>query len=106
MREGDDVRIRDTLKNNWLRNVKVIGKHKSPRSYTVRIEDGNHLRNDRSHLLLKIDPYLNGNLDNEVNDCDHNESNINNTSPQNLGTNSYVTRYGGVIRKPVRFRDT
>ena len=52
LKEGDKVRIRDTLKNNWMRKAKVIEEDKSPRSYVVKTEDGNHLRNNRSHLLL------------------------------------------------------
>ena len=41
-----------------------------------------------------------------MNDCDHNESDRTKISQQNIGTNSYVTRYGHVIKKPVRFGDT
>ena len=74
VQEGDNVRIRDTRKNNWMRNAKVIEQHKSIRSYIVKIEDGNHLRRNRSHLLLTREPSLNGSLDNKMNDCDHNKS--------------------------------
>ena len=41
-----------------------------------------------------------------MNGCDHNESHRTEISQQNIGTNSYVTRYGRVIKKPVRFGDT
>ena len=72
LREVENVRIRDTLKNNWMRKEKGIGQHKSPRSNIAKTEDGNHLRRNRSHLLLKMEPPLNGNLDNKINDCNHN----------------------------------
>ena len=49
LKEGDNVRIRDTRKNNWMRKAKVVEQHKSPRSYIVKAEDGNHLRRNRSH---------------------------------------------------------
>ena len=44
LKEGDNVRIRDTLKNNWMRKAKVAEQHKSTRSYIVeniihKIED-------------------------------------------------------------------
>ena len=54
LKEGDNVCIRDTLKNNWMRKAKVIEQHKSPQSYIVKTEDGNQLRCDHSHLLLKF----------------------------------------------------
>ena len=41
-----------------------------------------------------------------MNDCGHNESDRTDISQHNIGTNSYVTRYGRVIKKPVRFGDT
>ena len=102
----DNVRMRDTLKNNWTRKAKVIEQHKSPRSYIVKTEDENHLRRNRSHLLLTRKPSSNGSMDNKINDCNHNESDRTDISQQNIGTNSYVTRYGRVIKKPVRFGDT
>ena len=91
LKEGDNVCIRDTLKNNWMRKAKVIEQHKSPRSYIVKTEDGNHLRCNRSHLLLTREPSLNGSLDNKMSDCDHNESDRTDISQQSIGTNSYVT---------------
>ena len=57
-------------------------------------------------ITFDVIPSLNGNLVNKINGCDHNESDRNDASPQNLGTNSYVMQFGRVIRKPVRFRDT
>ena len=98
LKEGDNVRIRDTLKNNWMRKPKVIEEHKSSRSYIVKTEDGNYLRRNRSHLLLTREPSVNGSLDNKMNDCDHKET--------DRTDNSYVTRYGCVIKKPVRFAGT
>ena len=106
LKEGDNVRIRDTLKNNWMRKAKVIEQHKSPRSYIVKTEDGNHLQHNHSHLLLTRKPSSNSSLDNKMNDCDHNESDRTEISQENIGNNSYVTRYGRVIKKPVRFGDT
>ena len=47
---------------------------------------------------------LNGNML-KLNDCNHNESDTNNISPENIEKFSYVTGYGLVIKKPVRFRD-
>ena len=41
-----------------------------------------------------------------INDCNHNESDRNDKPPQNLETNSNVTKYDRVIKKPARFRDT
>lgn len=41
----------------------------------------------------------------KLNDCNHNESDTNNISPENIEKFSYVTGYGLVIKKPVRFRD-
>ena len=41
-----------------------------------------------------------------MSDCDHNEGDRTEISQQNIGTNSYVTRHGRVIKKPVRFGDT
>ena len=89
-----------------MRKAKVAEQHKSPRSYIVKTEDGNHLRRNCSHLLLTRETSLNGSWDNKMNDCDHNESDRTKISQQNIGTNSYVTRYGHVIKKPVRFGDT
>ena len=89
-----------------MRKAKVIEQHKSPRSYIVKTEDGNHLRRNRSDLLLTMELSLNGTLDNKMNACYHNESDRTEISQQNIGTNSYVTRYGHVIKKPVRFGDT
>ena len=43
LKEGDNVRIRDTRKNYWMRKAKVVGQHKSIRSYIVKTEDGTHL---------------------------------------------------------------
>ena len=43
LKEGDNVCIRGTLKNNWMRKTRVIEQHKSPQSYIVKNEDGNHL---------------------------------------------------------------
>ena len=106
LKEGDNIHIRDTLKNNWMRKAKVAEQHRSPRSYIVKTEDGNHLRRNCSHLLLTRETSLNGSWDNKMNDCDHNESDRTKISQQNIGTNSYVTRYGHVIKKPVRFGDT
>ena len=68
LKEGGNLRIRDTLKNNLIRKAKVVEQHKSPRSYIVKTKDGNHLRRYRSHLLLTREPYLNGSLDNKMND--------------------------------------
>ena len=48
LKEGDNAHIRDTLKNNWMRKAKVIEQHKPPRSYIVKIDDGNHLRRNHS----------------------------------------------------------
>ena len=60
-----------------------------------------------SYLLLKREPSLIiGNMDNKINDCNHNESDRNDIPPQNLETNSNVTKYDRVIKKPARFRDT
>ena len=59
-----------------------------------------------SSRSMTREPSLNGSLDNKINDCDHNESDRTEISQQNIGTNSYVTRYGRVIKKPVRFGDT
>ena len=56
--------------------------------------------------LLRKESSSNGSLDNKMNGCDHNESHRTEISQQNIGTNSYVTRYGRVIKKPVRFGDT
>ena len=39
--EGNNVRIRDALQNNWIKKATVIGQHKSAQSYIVKIEDGN-----------------------------------------------------------------
>ena len=89
-----------------MRKANVVEQHKSPRSYIVKTEDGNHLLRNRCHLLLTREPSLNGSLDNKMNGCDHNESDRIEISQQNIGTNSYVTRYGRVIKKPVRFGDT
>ena len=89
-----------------MRKAKVVEQHKSPRSYIVKTEDGNHLWRNRSHLLLTREPSLNGSLDNKMNRCDHNESDRIEISQQNIGNNSYVTRYDRVIKKPVRFGDT
>ena len=89
-----------------MRKAKVIEQHKSPRSYIVKTEDGNHLRRNRSHLLLRKESSSNGSLDNKMNGCDRNESHRTEISQQNIGTNSYVTRFGRVIKKPVRFGDT
>ena len=44
-----------------------------------------------------------------MNDCNHNESDRADRAEitqQNIGTNSYVTRYGRIIKKPVRFGRT
>ena len=41
-----------------------------------------------------------------MNDPDHNESDRTDISQQNIGTNSNVTRYGRIIKKPVRFGET
>ena len=89
-----------------MRKAKVIEQHKSPQSYIVKTEDGNHLRCDHSYLLLTREPSLNGTLDNKMNDCDNNESDRTEIAQQNIGTNSYLTRYGSIIKKPVRFGDT
>ena len=89
-----------------MRKAKVVEQHKSHRSYIVKTEDGNHLRCNRSHLLLAREPSLNGSLDNKMNDCDNHESDRTEISQQNIGTNSYVTRYDRVIKKPVRFGST
>ena len=56
LKEGDNVRIRDSHKNNWMRKAKVVGQHKSLRSYIVKTDDGNHLRRNRTHLLLTRQP--------------------------------------------------
>ena len=64
LNEGDTLCIRDTLKNNWIRKAKFIEQHKSPRSYIVKTEDGNHLRRNRSHLLLRKESSSSGSLDN------------------------------------------
>ena len=106
LKEGGNVCIRDALKNNWMRKAKVIEQHNSPRSYIVKTEDGNQLRRHHSHLLLTREPSSNGSLDNKMNDYDHNESDRTEISQQNIGTNSFVRRYGRVIKKPVRFGDT
>ena len=98
LNEGDTLCIRDTLKNNWIRKAKFIEQHKSPRSYIVKTEDGNHLQHNHSHLLLTRKPSSNSSLDNKMNDCDHNESDRTDISQQNIGTNSYVMRYGRVIK--------
>ena len=63
------------------------------------------LRCNRSNLLLKREQSLNGNLYNKSHDCDHNESDRNDASPQNLETNAYVMQFGCVIKKLVRFAD-
>ena len=39
LREGENIRIRETLKNNSMRKEKVIGQHKSPWSYIAKTED-------------------------------------------------------------------
>ena len=77
-----------------------------------KTEGGNHLRRNRSHLLLTREPSLNGSLDNKMNDWDHNESDRTDISQQNIGSDSYVTRYGRVItrygrviKNPLRFGD-
>ena len=59
-----------------------------------------------SDLLWTREPSLNGSLDNKMNDCDDNESDRTEISQQNIKTNSYVTQYGHVIKKPVRFGGT
>ena len=41
-----------------------------------------------------------------MNECDYNESDRIEMSQQNIATNSYVTRYGRVIKKAVRFGET
>ena len=41
-----------------------------------------------------------------MNDCDDNESDRTEISQQNIETNSYVTQYGHVIKKTVRFGGT
>ena len=41
-----------------------------------------------------------------MNDWDHNESDRTDISQQNIGSDSYVTRYGRVIKNPLRFGDT
>ena len=38
LEEGDNVRIRDTRKNNWMRKAKVVEQHKSPRSYLLKLK--------------------------------------------------------------------
>ena len=91
LKEGDNVHISDTLKNNWMKKAKVIKQHTSPWSYIVKTEDGNHLQRNHSYLLLTREPSLNGSLDNKMNDCDHNESDKTDISQQNVGTNSYIT---------------
>ena len=40
LKEGGNVCIRDTLKNNWIRKAKLIEQHKSPQSNIVKTEDG------------------------------------------------------------------
>ena len=74
VQEGDNIRRRDTRKDNWMRKAKVVEQHKSIQSYIVKNKDGNHLRRNRSHLLLTRETSLNGSLDNKMNDCDHKES--------------------------------
>ena len=54
---------------------------------------------------MKREQSLNGNLYNKSHDCDHNESDRNDASPQNLETNAYVMQFGCVIKKLVRFGD-
>ena len=85
---NESVRVRDTGKNNWMRKEKVVEQHKSPRSYIVKTEDGNHVRRNRSHLLLTSESSLNGSLDNKMNDCNHNEGDRTEISQQNIGTSS------------------
>ena len=68
--------------------VKVIRKHKPPRSYVIKNKYGNCLLPNHSQFLLIWEPSLNGKLDNIISDCDHNESYRNVTLLQYLGTNS------------------
>ena len=85
-----------------MRKAKVVGQHKSPRSYIVRTEDGNHRRRNPTHLLLTREAPLNGSLNGNY----YNESDRIEILQQNMATNSYVTLYGRVIKKPVRFGET
>ena len=38
LRESDNIRIKDSIKNNWLRQAKVIGQRKSPQSNIIKLK--------------------------------------------------------------------
>ena len=53
LKESGNVRIRDTLKNNWKRKAKIVEQHKSPRFCIVKTEDRNHFRRNQSFIMDK-----------------------------------------------------
>ena len=62
-----------------LGKINVIRKHKPLWSYVIKNEDGNCLPPNYSQFIFMWEPSLHGKLDNIISDCDHNESDRNDT---------------------------
>ena len=92
----------------------VISNHSSPRSYNIQTSQGTILRRNRYHLKPTketfspcddTDDYLDDEIDNNASTPDpqlSNEAPQSNEPPQ---TGERRSRYGRVIRPPVRYRD-
>ena len=68
LNDGDKVRIHNG--NKWAKRAVVIQKHRTPRSYVVKSEDGGVYRRNRQHLMKTEEsfklPTYHGLLDDDI----------------------------------------
>jgi len=124
----DNVRIQPTNPSKETWKPATVTKQLSPRSYTVQTTDGKEYRRDRQHLRLSkstkqpapdeqsvSDSTVDNanksvhnsppNKNNKIPSGNDNQSSGNKTSPVNVNKNNnkYITRYGRVIKPPIKY---
>ena len=116
MKTNDVVRLKHG--NRWKKAV-VLSKHTAPRSYILKTVDGAVLRRNRRHLrhtkesfTVVNDDYID---DDESHTCEGEisrstenyqvTSDQSNTAMPLTNMSETRTRYGRIIRPPLRYRD-